>query len=203
LVKILRAYKHTNNTIVKKEQIAIKVNPKIYDSYIGQYKVDLCFSITIFREKHQLFSKISDQYKRKIYPKSETEFFFKEIDAQITFVKNKDNQVTHLVFQQKGDHIAKKINRISINVDPKIYDSYIGQYEFELKPGYIFTVTKKKNKLFIKPPGDKKVEIYPESKSNYFCKVDYGTVSFVKNESSKVTHLIIHRCNDYLAKKIN
>ena len=203
LEKILRAYKHTDDTIVKKEQIAIKVNPKIYDSYIGQYEVDPCFSITIFREKHQLFSKISDQYKREIYPKSETEYFFKEIDAQITFVKNKDNQVTHLVFQQKGDHIAKKISRISIHVDPKIYDSYIGQYEFEFKPGYIFTVTKKKNKLFIKPPGEKRVEIYPESESNYFCKVDYGTVSFVKNENSKVTHLIIHRCNDYLAKKMH
>ena len=202
LKKILRAYKQTNDVILQKEQIAIKINPKIYDSYIGQYEVDSCFSITIFKEEHQLFSKISEQYKKEIYPTSETEFFFKEIDAQITFVKNTNNQVTHLVFQQKGNHIAKKINRIVVNVDPKIYDSYIGQYEFEFKPGFILTVTKKNNELFVQPPGEKKIALYPESESNYFCKVDYGTISFVKNESNKVTHLIVHQCNDYLAKKI-
>jgi len=107
-----------------------------------------------------------------------------------------------LVFHQKGDHIAKKIDRIAVNVNPKIYDSYIGQYEFEFKPGFILTVTKKNNELFVQPPGEKKIALYPESESNYFCKVDYGTISFVKNESNKVTHLIVHQCNDYLAKKI-
>ena len=46
----------------------------------------------------------------EIFPETETKFFFKVVDAQVTFVKNDKGDVTELVFEQNGRTIrAKKI----------------------------------------------------------------------------------------------
>ena len=41
---------------------------------------------------------------------SETEFFFKVVDAQVAFFKDEKGQVTHLVIKQRGRSLeAKKV----------------------------------------------------------------------------------------------
>ena len=50
------------------------------------------------------------QAKGEIYFTSETELFLKVADAQITFVKNEQGQVTELILRQNGRNMpAKKI----------------------------------------------------------------------------------------------
>ena len=50
------------------------------------------------------------QGKTEIFPTSETNFFPKVVRADITFVKNEQGQVTHLVLNQGGrQQSAKKI----------------------------------------------------------------------------------------------
>ena len=52
----------------------------------------------------------SGQSKNELFPISETEFFLKVVDAQVTFVKNEQGQVTQLILHQNGRNMtAKKI----------------------------------------------------------------------------------------------
>jgi hypothetical protein len=44
----------------------------------------------------------TDQPKLPIFPESETQFFYKLVDAQIEFFKNDQGQTTHLVLYQGG-----------------------------------------------------------------------------------------------------
>ena len=44
-----------------------------------------------------------------MFPESETEFFLKATEAQLTFVKDATGKVTGLILHQDGDHEAKKI----------------------------------------------------------------------------------------------
>lgn len=44
----------------------------------------------------------------EIFPASETNFFFKFIDAQIEFVKDDAGKVTHLVIRQAGRTLQAK-----------------------------------------------------------------------------------------------
>ena len=44
-----------------------------------------------------------------MFAESETKFFLKLMDAQITFVKDASGKVTHLVLHQARDREAKKI----------------------------------------------------------------------------------------------
>ncbi|MGH7999479.1 MAG: serine hydrolase [Brasilonema sp.] len=93
-----------------KERKPIVLDPKIYDAYVGQYQLAPEFILTISKEQDKLYTQATDQPRFELFPESETEFFVKEFDAKITFVKNKQGQVTNLIMHQNGQNLeAKKI----------------------------------------------------------------------------------------------
>jgi CubicO group peptidase (beta-lactamase class C family) len=94
---------------IPRERVVAKVDPKIYDAYVGQYELAPNFIFTITREGDSLMSQPTNQGKLELFPESETKFFLKAVDAQITFVKDEQGQVTHLILHQGGDRQAKKI----------------------------------------------------------------------------------------------
>ncbi len=63
------------------------------------------FTITVTLEAGQLFIQATNQPKFPVFPESETEFFLKVVDAQITFVRDEDGQVTSLILHQAGQHV--------------------------------------------------------------------------------------------------
>ena len=90
------------------EKKAIKLDPAIYDAYVGEYELAPTFSITITREGDQIFAQATGQPKFEIFPESETKFFLKVVDAQIEFVKGADGKVTNLVLHQGGRDMPGK-----------------------------------------------------------------------------------------------
>lgn len=92
-----------------KEKSLAKVNPAIYDSYVGQYVVGPGASFTISREGDRLIFAVPGQPKIDAYPESETKFFFKVVEAQVTFIKDK-GEVSELLFEMGGQAMrAKKV----------------------------------------------------------------------------------------------
>jgi CubicO group peptidase (beta-lactamase class C family) len=93
-----------------KEHKAIKLDPKIFDAYVGDYQLAPNFVITISREGDQFFLQATGQGKVELLAETETDFFLKVVDAQITFVKDDKGQVTSLVLHQNGvNQPARKI----------------------------------------------------------------------------------------------
>lgn len=90
--------------------IEVKVDPKIYDAYVGRYELAPNFILTISKEDDRLMAQATGQPPFELFPSSETKFFLKAIDAQITFVKDEGGKVTHLILHQGGDRQAKRIN---------------------------------------------------------------------------------------------
>jgi CubicO group peptidase (beta-lactamase class C family) len=92
------------------ERVVVKVDPKIYDAYVGEYELEPGFVLTITREGDHLMMQATGQGKAEAFPASETNFFFKVVRADITFVKDAAGGVTHLVLNQNGRRMnAKKI----------------------------------------------------------------------------------------------
>jgi len=96
------------NYKVPKIRNIVKVNPDILDEYVGEYELEPNFSFTISKENTQLYCKATGQKAFEIYPESESEFFLKVIDAQISFVRGKNNKVEKLVLHQNGKDFAAK-----------------------------------------------------------------------------------------------
>jgi CubicO group peptidase (beta-lactamase class C family) len=90
-------------------RVVAKVDPKIYDSYVGKYELRPNFILTVRRDGDRLLTQATGQPEFEIYPESETKFFVKVFEAQITFVKDTTGKVTQAILNQGGERVAKKI----------------------------------------------------------------------------------------------
>lgn len=89
---------------------AVAVDPKIFDGYAGQYEVAPGVILTITRDREHLMAQTKGQARAEMFPSSETEYFSRRSDVQISFVKNEQGQVTGMVIVQNGRNIpARKI----------------------------------------------------------------------------------------------
>lgn len=92
-----------------RERVIVKVDPAIYDSYVGEYEIAPGFILFVSREGDKLFSRalpiptppsMTDQPKSEMFPESETTFFVKDADATFTFIKNDKGQVIQVNVQR-------------------------------------------------------------------------------------------------------
>lgn len=88
---------------------AVAIDPKTFDAYVGEYELAPDFRLTISRAADRFYLQAAAQPRVEIFPESNTKFFLKAIDAQLTFVKDASGKVTQLILHQGGDHEAKKI----------------------------------------------------------------------------------------------
>jgi len=88
--------------IVPRDHHEAKVDPRLFDLYVGRYELQPGATVSISRQGDGLFAQITGQQQFQIFPESETDFFFKVVDAQLTFVKNSDGKVSRLVIHQGG-----------------------------------------------------------------------------------------------------
>jgi len=91
-----------------KEHKEITVDPKLFDGYVGQYQLAPNFILTITREGDQLYAQATDQPKVPIFPESERDFFYKIVDAQITFESDASGRATSLTLHQNGANMPAK-----------------------------------------------------------------------------------------------
>lgn len=70
---------------VRKE---VQVDPAILEHYVGEYQLTPAFKITVTRDGARLFVQATGQPRFEVFAQSETEFFLKVVDAQITFEKD-------------------------------------------------------------------------------------------------------------------
>lgn len=91
------------------EHTEIEVDTGLYDFYVGTYKVGPDFAITVSREGDRLFSKATGMAKYEIFPESKFDFFYKTMDAQITFVAGDDGYATELILHidRSDDHLKR------------------------------------------------------------------------------------------------
>jgi len=92
------------------ERAEIVVAAEVMEDYVGVYELSPQFRFTVTLEDGGLFAQATGQPKAQIFPESETEFFYKIVDAQITFVRDETGEVTELVLHQGGQIArAKKV----------------------------------------------------------------------------------------------
>jgi hypothetical protein len=92
------------------EPKAIKVDPKIYDAYVGQYEIEAGMVLEVIKEDNRLWAKVGEQ-KMELFPESETKYFIKAAPARMTFIKDDQGKVIQVLVHitDRGDMRGKKI----------------------------------------------------------------------------------------------
>ncbi len=160
--------------------------PKDLQSLTGRYEMSFGGVLTVSTEEDKLYAQLSGQQKFQIFPISDTEFFWKVVDAKVKFIKDEQGQAKQAVIYQNGQELKgnKLKNDVIVTVDPGVLDKYVGKYK--LNKDLIVTVTKENNKLFALPTGQQKVELQPTSETDFVIPEINAKVSFVKDETGKV-----------------
>lgn len=83
----------------------VAVDPSIYDNYVGRYELAPGFVLTVSRDGDQLFTQATGQMQVEVFPSSETDFFLKVVDAQLTFEVGDDGRAVAVTLHQAGQHI--------------------------------------------------------------------------------------------------
>ena len=103
-----------------------------------------------------------------------------------TYVKSRN------VWQLLSEHLQPiPIERHAVQVDPEIYNDYVGKYD---SPIFTFRVTKEGKRL-IAIPDDKRrtaAELFPESESEFFLEGRDAQIMFLRDRTGRVTHALLH-----------
>ncbi len=99
----------------KTVELAVKVNEEmpaerdvaeidfaLYDDYVGEYELVPGFSIKITRDENRLMAQATGQPEFELFPSSDTAFFLKVVEAELTFSRDSDGTVNQLVLKQAG-----------------------------------------------------------------------------------------------------
>ncbi len=88
---------------VPKARTEVPIDPSKLDALVGVYELAPNFQLTITKEGSSLFGQATGQGKVQMYAESETQFFLKVVDAQVTFVENPTGKVDHIILHQGGN----------------------------------------------------------------------------------------------------
>lgn len=83
-------------------RVAKAVPPDSLEKCVGRYRLGLLAVVTITREDDRLYAQLTLQPKLRIYPTSETEFFYRAVNARITFEPGDDGRMSKLILHQNG-----------------------------------------------------------------------------------------------------
>jgi CubicO group peptidase (beta-lactamase class C family) len=91
---------------IPQERKEITVDPKVLEKYAGDYQLAAPkIVISILFENGRLFGQVAGQSKFALSAESETVFFSKDVNLQITFTKDAQGQTTGMLFSQGGSNI--------------------------------------------------------------------------------------------------
>ncbi len=84
----------------EKPQTLAKVDPHVFDTYVGKYEFPDKRPYVVTREGDRYFGQAPNNPKRELFAASPTNFFIPEVESQVTFVKDEKGEVVELVYEQ-------------------------------------------------------------------------------------------------------
>lgn len=184
----------------------IAVPKAILATYEGVYKLGPNFHLHVSVVGDALYTQATGQPKLQVFAEKETEFFLKEVDAQLSFESDEEGKITRVVLHQggadmpaprlEGEAATKAIEAIAgkqrsaIELPEKILKNYVGVYQ--LTPTFKLQITLEDKLLHLQATGQDKTPIFAEAKGEFFSKVVDAQITFV-SEKGKVTSLVLHQ----------
>jgi CubicO group peptidase (beta-lactamase class C family) len=149
----------------------------------------------------------------ELLPLSETRFFERLSARLVAFRRDGRGKVNGLTINSLGKTFAfKKISeqpspvpepirpRVAVRLDPKLLDAVVGHYEVAPKApfptGGKVTIWREGDQLECQVVSENAIhgafDIYPESETNFFIKLNGAQLTFVKNGQGEATSVLHH-----------
>lgn len=178
----------------------------VLQGYTGVYENSKGEARYITLDGNQLHSQRSGSGKLKIRAYQKDLFFIDDRLNTLAFGRNAKGVVDKVTLKgREEDQVWTKTNKplpthMEVEVDEDILATYTGEYE--LQPGFVLTITKEGNRLFAQATGQPKNELFATSPFQFFLKVVDAQVEFIKDDTGKISKLILNQGRKMEAKRV-
>jgi CubicO group peptidase (beta-lactamase class C family) len=181
-----------------KTRTQISLAKDVFDRYVGRYQLAPAMIFTISRDGDRFMAQLTGQPAYEIFAETEKDFFYKVVDAQLTFETDAQGKALALVLHQNG--LNPRAARIEgepvvpkeVAVDPKILDGYTGRFEF-IPGGISITISRQDARLFAQITGQPWVEVFAAGPRDFFYKVVDAQLTFEVGADGQATAVVLHQ----------
>jgi hypothetical protein len=176
----------------------VSVEPALLKRFTGVYRIDEQSERVVTFEDGKLYTQRSGGPKLQAHPASETSLFYEGSLSWFEMQRGEDDTWRMLMHQQGAEQAEESLRvgdapdpRAAVAVDPAILASYVGEYE--LGRGFSVTIRHRGAQLFAQATGQREVEIFAESDTEFFYKVVDARITFVPGKDGGAPSLVLHQ----------
>jgi hypothetical protein len=162
--------------------IEVKIDPRVYDNYCGDYLLSPDLTFSFFRQGDQLWLEATGRGKMQVFPMSETEFFFKGIDARFHFILDKDGKAQSVLLNDGGEEMAgPRFTRVV----PKSKElaEYAGDY-YSDELSVLYVLSQEKGGLMLRYPRGV-LTLEPIQRDTFVGGYPVGNLQFIRDPATK------------------
>ncbi|MBC3808146.1 serine hydrolase [Undibacterium seohonense] len=210
----------TRYELMEKPQAArqpteIKIDPKTYTSFVGNYQLDVGPIIKITQEGDALFAQQDNMPKEQIFAEDARKFFSKLQDAQISFDADINGKSPSLlVHVVQGTFPGKRVEELlasaekasikkesSAPITSKAFDQYVGKYQ--LAPSFIISLYRQDDRYFAQATNQPPFEMAAQDKTHFDLPAVNAKITINLDSSDKAISLTLHQGGaNQVAKRI-
>ena len=168
------------------------------DEYAGVYSIDKTARFTLLRRGDGLIARLTGQPFFPIFASSKDEFFYKVVDAQLSFHRDAAGKVASLTLHQNGRDIPAAREpgpppHIEFPNAAALAD-YAGEYDFgQFVPGATITARATPEALMVMLTGQPALPVFAVAKDRFDYDVVEASLTFERDATGKVVAVVLHQ----------
>ena len=178
--------------------VAGTLSPAELDAYLGVYPIDGPTKITVLRSGDGLVARLTGQPFLPVVASARDEFFYKDVDAQLSFSRDASGKVTGMTLHRRGYDLpahrsAEPLPHVEFP-SPAALAAYLGSYDLgDLQAGSSINVTTKEGVLVVQIPGQPGLPVFATGKDAFEYDVVPASLTFERDAAGKVVALVLHQ----------
>ena len=206
-------------SFVATEKVEVTLADSDLQRLVGEYQLAPTFTITITNADGALFAQATGEPQFPLFATSKNEFFFKVVDARVSFIEDEQGSVVSLVLHQNGANVpGVKLTaaaRAALKAEAEARQNFKGVAvteedmakllgAYQLAPGVTITIARQEAGLIAQITGQPPFPLFAKSSTEFLLKAVGATVTFAMGDDGKVTSLTVHQNGqEQEAKKIS
>ena len=181
---------------VARSEIALPA--ETLDEYVGVYSIDSTARFTLLRRGDGLVARLTGQPFVPVFASAKDEFFYKVVDAQLSFRRNASGRIEGLTLHQNGRDIpaARDSGPVPHIEFPNAaaLAEYAGEYDFgQFQPGATISVKATPEVLLVTLTGQPAFPVFSVGKDRFDYDVVEASLTFERDPAGKVVAVVLHQ----------
>jgi len=169
------------------------VEKSILKEYEGMYRSSPYSFCTVKVYNDYLLVQMTGEPQLPVYPVTDSTFYYDFFNGSLVFWRNVEGQGQGLTMFSNGIGCSMaKLTETDMEISGDILAGYAGRYQYEMIPGYIFTIREDGGKLKGHPPNSSDFLLHPVTESEFWMEKANAIVRFNAELSGTIDSMTLY-----------